>query len=1466
MARTPLASALLAALLASSPAAAERPVPAVLALADIAEWRLAMLGRAALPTGADAKNAILVVTGGATASVSDLGQAAALAEAAGIDVINLAQRDLPAGPGALAGTGTKLVSASFTAPGSTWRSHLVIERGGKKYAVIGLASRSSVSPLPAGVRYVEPREALGKAIAEAGAVDGIIVLADAPLSQAAPWQEERPEVDAVVITGRGGGGPRVEGHPRMLRAPPGGDAIGVLPAAGKPAFAVALDPPAAPSEAYRKLSTELGLEPKLPALDRKPPERPAAFVGTELASDRLTPLGASGKNRAVVLTVRSAGILGRFAGREAAPGKKWLVLDLHFRNRLSPQVARDQVVPVAYLVPQLTDHLYLVADRVTVLRPVSLDGAAGMLSLGELKLPGAGAAEAGKLVHEIDAASPPRELTLRMYDYAHGSFVLPLLAPVAGEERPAGAPVAPLAKNEVLEIGAYGLAKSDRLGERSAPAGLVFVALDLRARSLFTTTADAAAFDPGARPGQKMQVGTVADWTDSRKYLQLVADGELACIPEPETSLDPAPRFLPDVLTGGRAVFLAPREPKSLELRCDMPNAKTPDGKVLRPRGVTLVLEGKRPPAARITKPIARIEDDVFVASVTGQATAAAFADTSAEAGKRFVVIDVTVENRGKDGETFQTLEQLQVATSDGSKVPLDPATFAGPRRPAEHVWIPAGERRSFQAAFQIETAELRPRLAYAGVSKAEVVDLARLAPEGAATAEAAATAAKAPEKEAAEMPAEKRPARSAAASAAFIEVDGKRYPSRVPVRPNLAAKGIAGVGLSPDRVNESIDRGSAFLWEHLKKEDLGRLQGTFGSYREHVLVALALVHAGYHRKDPEFDRQLRRLLEKFEANDVGYTYQVGLYAMLVEAYGDPTYLPQLRKTARWLVENQGPDGSWGYGLRQDAAYFTDPEESKALRVDGGRPLDGSDVAEPMIRLGAWEKGADGDNSVSQYALLGLHAASRSRVKSAPELWRRALEAHVGRQDEDGGWAYSGQSLSYGSMTCAGICALALATHELGGPRDPAVEERIERGLGWLSANFTVEKHPRGPPGWQHYYLYSVERVGRILDTEFIGDREWYPQGAKYLVDSQRPDGAWIGKSEEEDPRLAGSFALLFLTRATASLAEPERTGPGTLKTAVSIPPGRKVYIILDASGSMLEEMDGRPKFEIAREALAGLIRELPANAEVALRAYGYRKRAIEKDADEDSKLLVPMGKIDKPELMKIVNGLRARGKTPLAYSLEQAVRELPRGTEESPLTVLLLTDGGEDTQPRRDPIAAAAAYAALPHVRVRIVGFDIDREDWSRQLHAMAAASKGQYLPAARSDSLLRELRSAVFDVPETFAVADSTGKDVAAGKFGESVELAAGKYRVRATYAGKTFEETLWINAGTTTAVTFEARNAASDPGVGAAPGSRPAAGASPAPQPGASPKAKFCTGCGKAITPGAKFCSGCGAKLEG
>jgi Ca-activated chloride channel family protein len=350
---------------------------------------------------------------------------------------------------------------------------------------------------------------------------------------------------------------------------------------------------------------------------------------------------------------------------------------------------------------------------------------------------------------------------------------------------------------------------------------------------------------------------------------------------------------------------------------------------------------------------------------------------------------------------------------------------------------------------------------------------------------------------------------------------------------------------------------------------------------------------------------------------------------------------------------------------------------------------------------------------------------------------------------------------------------------------------------------------------------------------------------------------------------ISTGFALLFLTRATENLTLPKRSGPGTLKTAVATPRSTRIHVILDCSGSMLEEMEGRPKFDIAREAVLALVDALPEQAQFGLRVYGHRKRATEEGASDDTELLVPIGGVKREVLQAKLKELRARGKTPMAKSLLDARGDVRGGTADNPIVVILLTDGGEDSQPRRDPLKAAEEFGAIDGVRLHVVGFDINRPDWLEQLQGMAARARGQYLPAQQSAALQRELKSAVLGTPEGFAILDAQGKPAGAGAFGESKPLPEGKYTFRTEFAGKTFEQPFWINAGAATAVTFDAAMVAREADAQAAtpaapPPAHPAAPADAAPAPAPAGQGnKFCTSCGAKLTPGAKFCTSCGAK---
>ena len=63
-----------------------------------------------------------------------------------------------------------------------------------------------------------------------------------------------------------------------------------------------------------------------------------------------------------------------------------------------------------------------------------------------------------------------------------------------------------------------------------------------------------------------------------------------------------------------------------------------------------------------------------------------------------------------------------------------------------------------------------------------------------------------------------------------------------------------------------------------------------------------------------------------------------------------------------------------------------------------------------------------------------------------------------------------------------------------------------------------------------------------------------------------------------------------------------------------------RAIIVLDGSGSMWGQIDGKPKLEIARETLKSVLPTLPDDLELGMMAYGHR----EKGNCQDIELVVP--------------------------------------------------------------------------------------------------------------------------------------------------------------------------------------------------------------------------------------------------
>ena len=289
-------------------------------------------------------------------------------------------------------------------------------------------------------------------------------------------------------------------------------------------------------------------------------------------------------------------------------------------------------------------------------------------------------------------------------------------------------------------------------------------------------------------------------------------------------------------------------------------------------------------------------------------------------------------------------------------------------------------------------------------------------------------------------------------------------------------------------------------------------------------------------------------------------TYETGALIMFVtEYYREP---PTEEKPAGHT--QQGKGGKNPCNLPPEAAAWV---QSMATWLCGVQK-DSGGWGYPMHRE---------DCSNIQYALLGLRAARDCGAVVPATVFEKALRFMLAWQEQDGpkvkrivpsgdptsspyvfeagdrarGFVYLKEPnvQPSGSMTTSGIAVLAIANDALLKPKrleryDAALENQtkqaIQDGFCWLEKNWDVTKNPGlGAPNWHHYYLYGLERAGALAGRAVVGTHDWYVEGARHLVGSQKGDGRWstgaLGTNNEYEASdvLDTAWALLFLKRAT---------------------------------------------------------------------------------------------------------------------------------------------------------------------------------------------------------------------------------------------------------------------------------------------------------------------------------------------
>ena len=309
----------------------------------------------------------------------------------------------------------------------------------------------------------------------------------------------------------------------------------------------------------------------------------------------------------------------------------------------------------------------------------------------------------------------------------------------------------------------------------------------------------------------------------------------------------------------------------------------------------------------------------------------------------------------------------------------------------------------------------------------------------------------------------------------------------------------------SAKAVDEAIDRAIAHLWSS-QQGGGGWNDSHNGKYPlgASSLATYALLESGVRVEDARMQRALGFLA--YTTTEKTYTLGLRANVYLAASAKDPKYRQALRRDVVQIITST-KDGSYNYDCRGDGQ-------------------------------------SSGDNSNSQYGLLGVWAGARANLEIAARYWLLVQKHWTDSQNADGGWGYrkSGNrnaSNTRATMTAAGVASLFVCYDNLL-LNDPGVakcrtsqnlmnaQKPIQRGLDWFDKHFPASLNEGRH---KYYYLYGVERVGLASGQKYFGKLDWYKMGVARLLQSQGGNGSW-GNSIPDT-----AFGLLFLIRGRNAVA-----------------------------------------------------------------------------------------------------------------------------------------------------------------------------------------------------------------------------------------------------------------------------------------------------------------------------------------
>ncbi|MCP4372887.1 MAG: VWA domain-containing protein [Deltaproteobacteria bacterium] len=220
-------------------------------------------------------------------------------------------------------------------------------------------------------------------------------------------------------------------------------------------------------------------------------------------------------------------------------------------------------------------------------------------------------------------------------------------------------------------------------------------------------------------------------------------------------------------------------------------------------------------------------------------------------------------------------------------------------------------------------------------------------------------------------------------------------------------------------------------------------------------------------------------------------------------------------------------------------------------------------------------------------------------------------------------------------------------------------------------------------------------------------------------------------------------FLFIFLSFCHTIYADTINKEKSKKDTPIKISSNiTKIMIILDASGSMWGQVDGKPKIQIARAVIKDLLPEFGKNMHLGLSAYGHRRKGDCKDIET----IISIGPGNANAIIKKINAINPKGKTPLSHATHRAAKALQYTKERA--IVILISDGIETCDADPCKVGAELAMNGFDFT-THVISFDVKKED-QLGLKCLAQNTGGLFLSAKNASELRGALSKTVEKVKE--------------------------------------------------------------------------------------------------------------------